>query len=86
MRSTKGQGISINMVIIGVIALVVLVVSIAMYMKYVKQSDTALKNCETVGGYCVGTLEACKNADGREITIAKCASTPSAVCCTYPAS
>ncbi len=60
----RGQGMSVNMIIIMTLALLVLVVSIVMFIRQKDKADDVLGNCEALGGTCLaivpdGTRETC---------------------------
>ena len=49
----KGQGLSINLLIIGVIGLIVMVIMVAMFAGQSKDTSDALGSCGVAGGVCI---------------------------------
>jgi len=88
MMSKKGQGLSLNTVIIAIIVLVVLVVLVMIFTGYFGKIFTpTVANCETAGGECA--TECGKDDAGKpigQIAGAKCPATGAAgttaqLCC-----
>ena len=62
----KGQGLSMNMIVITAVALIVLVVLIAIFTGQMGDFSSGVRDsgeCQNVGGTCVDL----ENVDGREI-------------------
>tara|TARA_Y100000034_G_scaffold14075_1_gene14694 strand:- start:2648 stop:2932 length:285 start_codon:yes stop_codon:yes gene_type:complete len=61
-KKNKAQGISITTIIIAAIALVVLVVLISIFVGKMGGFATKLEDCNEKGGFCVSTVEECKES------------------------
>ena len=55
----KGQGISINVIIVAAIALLVLVILSVIFIGRIGTFSTAVGECENKGGTCVLSSESC---------------------------
>jgi hypothetical protein len=73
----RGQGLSLNMIIIAAISLVVLFVVISIFTGQTKQSVKTLESCPGKGGQC--KPDSCSNGE-LKITNAKCDS-DNDICC-----
>jgi ABC-type cobalt transport system substrate-binding protein len=87
----KGQGLSINVIIIVAIALIVLIVLIAVFTGRMgaftggvaDAGGTADKDCAEINtGYGLKTLQACQSASGQAIISKDSIADSSLVCCT----
>lgn len=78
--NSKGQGISINVIVIAALALLVLVVLAIMFIGRLNDTGTQLNACENKGGQCMDvTLQnTCPN-DLRQIFTGQC--TAPQICC-----
>jgi len=54
----KGQGLSINLVIIAVIGLIVMVILIAVFSGNIGKTEKGLAACSTIGGVCADSKPA----------------------------
>lgn len=95
MTTKKGQGLSLNTVIIAIIVLVVLVVLVMIFTGYFGKVFTpSVSSCATQGGACVVKAADCKGAfneqEGKYVTTKDCKDTdpstegiesPNGVCC-----
>jgi len=77
----KGQGIALETIVKGIIAVVVLVVIIFAITKSARQNINNLDSCESKGAVSVGTARVC--TDGGGIVVSKVAGTEK-VCCITP--
>ena len=60
MFKKKAQGISITTIIVAAIALVVLVVLISIFVGKMGGFTVKLEDCNEKGGFCVPTVQECK--------------------------
>ena len=94
MTTKKGQGLSLNTIIIAIIVLIVLVVLVMIFTGYFGKIFTpSVSSCVTQGGSCVDTATACQTSfgdQGRTVQAKDCKDTdttkageekPSGVCC-----
>jgi hypothetical protein len=80
-QSRRGQGLSINMLIIIAIGIVVLIVSILMYTNFVRKGDKALSSCG-LGGTGICKAQNCSDL-GTSPAFGSCG--PNQYCCTRTA-
>ena len=87
MLTKKGQGLSLNTIIIAIIVLIVLVVLVMIFTGYFGKIFTpTVQNCATQGGTCLATAD-CRPAENDRVIVkaadavkAGCAATGE-VCC-----
>lgn len=60
IKKRKGQGLSLNVMILAILALVVLIVLIAIFSKQSGTSIRSIESCEGKGGKCAYDLPAAK--------------------------
>ena len=84
----KGQGLSMNVIIIAALALLVLVILAVVYMNKMGGTVTTLARCESNGGKCVDVSDSCaagwsvKIIGGAQCLDSSDAPDPSQKCCT----
>lgn len=74
-KTKKAQGLSIQTIIIAVLAITVLVVMILIFMGVIRPSGLFISeqlSCEARGGLCDKTESACKDAGGLYTKTLKC--------------
>ncbi len=71
MKHKKGQGISINVLIIALVALIVLIVIIAIFTGKIRGVNTGLQDCMTKGGKCEKS-EDCPPGSSEVIGVSSC--------------
>ena len=58
MHAKKGQGLSLNVVVVAIICLVVLVVLVALFSGKISIVSKDLTDCEAKGGFCAQKCDA----------------------------
>jgi uncharacterized membrane protein YqiK len=79
MKNKKGQGLSLNTIIIAAIALLVLVVLVMIFTGRMSVFTGGVSGCVNQGGKCMGNTE-CNTAPGTKITASGC-TTAGEICC-----
>ena len=79
--SKRGQGLSLNTIIIGLIVLVVLVVLIAIFTGFSERVVKDVTSCESKGGKCVSGTDCGSDVFGRTISELDADCEGASVCC-----
>lgn len=81
MVTKKGQGLSLNTIIIAIIVLIVLVVLVMIFTGYFGKIFTpSVKSCATQGGACVDKCN--EGSYGARIAGGDCSTAPGTTCCS----
>ena len=81
MKNKRGQGLSLNTIIIAAIALIVLVVLVMIFTGRMSVFTGQVSTCANQGGRCMTTTECEQSPAGNEIKASDCALE---ICCIKP--
>jgi hypothetical protein len=82
-NSKKGEGLSMNVMIVAILCIIVLVVLVMIFFKGTDGADKTLSSC--LIGKCISNPDDCKNPDGSKGVVTestgKCNSAGNKYCC-----